>query len=70
MTGGHAASVITYALGPTPGGVVQTIRCKQKIRSVAIAPSQSAKGGVALTIALVNNSLEVTNPPAVTDTNV
>ena len=38
---------------------VQTIRCKQKIRSFAIAPSQSGRGGVSLTIALVNNSLEV-----------
>ena len=40
-------------------GCLQTIRCKQKIRSVAIAPAQSAKGGVSVTIALVNNSLEV-----------
>ncbi|KAL0021070.1 hypothetical protein WJX79_008561 [Trebouxia sp. C0005] len=38
---------------------MQTIRCKQKIRSFALAPSQSAKGGVSLTIALANNSLEV-----------
>ena len=40
----------------------QTIRCKQKIRSFAMAPSQAAKGGVSLTIALVNNSLEVGIP--------
>ena len=40
---------------------VQTIRCKHKVRALAIAPAQSAKAGLALTIALVNNSLEVSH---------
>lgn len=38
---------------------LQTLRCKHKIRSAAISP-HGLKDGVLVTIALVNNSLEVT----------
>ncbi|KAL3161937.1 hypothetical protein ABBQ38_009019 [Trebouxia sp. C0009 RCD-2024] len=40
---------------------LQTIRCKHKIRSFALAPTPTAKNGIHATIALVNNSLEVWN---------
>lgn len=38
---------------------LQTIRCKHKVRSFALAPAPTAKSGILATIALVNNSLEV-----------
>lgn len=40
--------------------ILQTVRCKHKIRSVAISP-HGPKDGVLVTLALVNNCLEVCN---------